>query len=317
MSINADRPYLWKADVAASVDLYNDWFMRFGPKAYRETRVKTTEHVQEAIRITNDLVLLDRQVLRDHPAVLPVLRMSTAPPIARERLAGLAYVNKHLIHIMEEEGKLPSRMNEKVLDKQLQAIAGILSELLDDDIFPCLKRKTTPTQMERYRASTIVADRLCGAMSDPIIRNAQEKRQLTRIDRCLRQRGYKPASHKPGMTFTDMPPGSFALHMNVVAGAERKANIPIDVIVQPHRPDPSGLPILIEAKSAGDFTNTNKRRKEEATNCESALRPTPLSRTRNEAVSSGKDPSGCRAETERPVRPVLLLPSAGSSLAGR
>ena len=27
---------------------------------------------------------------------------------------------------------------------------------------------------------------------------------------------------------------------------------------------PWGLPILIEAKSAGDFTNTNKRRKEEA-----------------------------------------------------
>ena len=27
----------------------------------------------------------------------------------------------------------------------------------------------------------------------------------------------------------------------------------------------SHLPILVEAKSAGDFTNTNKRRKEEAT----------------------------------------------------
>ena len=32
MSINADKSHLWKADVAASVDLYNDWFMRFGPK---------------------------------------------------------------------------------------------------------------------------------------------------------------------------------------------------------------------------------------------------------------------------------------------
>lgn len=33
----------------------------------------------------------------------------------------------------------------------------------------------------------------------------------------------------------------------------------------PARSPPSSLPILIEAKSAGDFTNTNKRRKEEAT----------------------------------------------------
>ena len=40
--------------------------------------------------------------------------------------------------------------------------------------------------------------------------------------------------------------------------------MPIDAVIQPHDPTPSGLPILIEAKSAGDFTNTNKRRKEEA-----------------------------------------------------
>ena len=42
-------------------------------------------------------------------------------------------------------------------------------------------------------------------------------------------------------------------------------NIPIDVVIQPKKPRKDRLPILIEAKSAGDFTNTNKRRKEEAT----------------------------------------------------
>lgn len=42
-------------------------------------------------------------------------------------------------------------------------------------------------------------------------------------------------------------------------------NIPIDAVVQPKKPRPDKLPILVEAKSAGDFTNVNKRRKEEAT----------------------------------------------------
>ena len=42
-------------------------------------------------------------------------------------------------------------------------------------------------------------------------------------------------------------------------------NIPVDVVIQPKKLRKSRLPILIEAKSAGDFTNTNKRRKEEAT----------------------------------------------------
>ena len=48
-------------------------------------------------------------------------------------------------------------------------------------------------------------------------------------------------------------------------GEARKVNIPVDLVLQPKSPAPNRIPILIEAKSAGDFTNVNKRRKEEAT----------------------------------------------------
>lgn len=41
-------------------------------------------------------------------------------------------------------------------------------------------------------------------------------------------------------------------------------NVPVDLMVQPLRPRSGRVPLLIEAKSAGDFTNTNKRRKEES-----------------------------------------------------
>jgi hypothetical protein len=37
--INADKPHLWKADIAASVDRFNQWFMEFAPEAFRSTRV--------------------------------------------------------------------------------------------------------------------------------------------------------------------------------------------------------------------------------------------------------------------------------------
>ncbi len=114
------------------------------------------------------------------------------------------------------------------------------------------------------RASTIVADRLCGAVSDPIIRNAQEKRQLAMIADHLQQRGYRQEAHPAGKPLNPMEPGTFTFRMNVVVGTRHKVNIPIDVVIQRKKPKPSGLPILIEAKSAGDFTNTNKRRKEEA-----------------------------------------------------
>jgi len=32
--LNADKPRLWKGDIAASVDQFNEWFMRFAPEAF-------------------------------------------------------------------------------------------------------------------------------------------------------------------------------------------------------------------------------------------------------------------------------------------
>jgi hypothetical protein len=62
-----------------------------------------------------------------------------------------------------------------------------------------------------------------------------------------------------------MPPGTFAFRLSLPAGeAKASVKIPIDCVVKPLSAPARGLPVLIEAKSAGDATNTNKRRKEEA-----------------------------------------------------
>src|SRR5271157_714372 len=97
MHIYLDKPHLWKADVNASVDLFNQWFMLFAPKAYRDSRAAATVQVEEGIRLTNDLTALTPTVLRQHPGVLQVLRMATYPPLARDRLIGLAYASKNLV----------------------------------------------------------------------------------------------------------------------------------------------------------------------------------------------------------------------------
>ncbi len=99
----------------------------------------------------------------------------------------------------------------------------------------------------------------------PIVRNAQEQRQLALIAQWLDARGYTRKPHPPGRRLQDMEPGTYSFRQNVVVGDGRPVNIPVDVIIQPRSPKPSMFPVLIEAKSAGDFTNTNKRRKEEAT----------------------------------------------------
>ena len=99
--INADKPHLWKADIAASVDQFNQWFMRFAPEAFRKTRVNTTDHVKAALLATNDLRELT-PAASGQPCALPTLRMCTAPPLAVDRLIGLSNANKSLIGRMED-----------------------------------------------------------------------------------------------------------------------------------------------------------------------------------------------------------------------
>jgi hypothetical protein len=108
---------------------------------------------------------------------------------------------------------------------------------------------------------------LCGAVADPLIRNAQEQRQLAVIREWLEARGY---SYLPGGTrlkFNSIEPGNFTFRLNIpvnLQSGKKQVNIPVDAVIMPLHSSSSDLPLLIEAKSAGDFTNPNKRRKEEA-----------------------------------------------------
>jgi hypothetical protein len=242
--------------------------MKFAPKAYRETRKKTIESVEHELAMTRDLTTIAPDVIRENPGILPTLRMSTCPPLARDRLIGLADSTKNFVGTLEA-GKLPPHLSPELLEKQLAAITAILSKMLDVDIFPWLAENRRPTKQERYRSSTIVADRLCGAVAEPIVRNAQEKRQLTLIEKYLTGRGYTLKAPAAGTKLTQIEPGTFSFRLNVLVQPS-KANaktvkIPIDVVIQPRKAKLPHLPVLIEAKSAGDFTNVNKRRKEEAT----------------------------------------------------
>jgi hypothetical protein len=119
--INADKPHLWKADVARSVDQFNQWFMQFAPDAFRSTRVKTTGYVKAALLATQDLQSIDSATLKTNPGILPTLRMCMAPPLAVDRLVGLAGVGSNLVDRLEK-GKLPAKMTE---DKLLTGLGSV------------------------------------------------------------------------------------------------------------------------------------------------------------------------------------------------
>lgn len=267
MAVNRNKVDSWKADVSKSVDFYNEWFMTFAPKAFRDTRIETTKEVELALQWTENLTNIKPETLQNHPSVLPMLRMTTCPPIARDRLVGLASVSPNLVKNMEIHKRVPPKMKQLELIKQLGMIGDIIETMADPDIFVWKERGDIGTKEEVHRASTIVADRLCGAVADPIIRNAQEQRQLAAMKAWLEARGYRELNSGEAEDWLSMPNGTFSFRFNVPVsqGDEGKqVNIPVDAIIMRKDAREGDFPALFEAKSAGDFTNTNKRRKEEA-----------------------------------------------------
>ncbi|HEY3246462.1 MAG TPA: XamI family restriction endonuclease [Phycisphaerae bacterium] len=253
--INADKPHLWKADVAASVDQFNRWFMQFAPEAFRKTRVTTTEHVKAALLATDDLRQLTPDMLKAHPDALPTLRMATAPPLAVDRLIGLANVSKNLVGRMEE-GKLPTKMNDSDRDTELTAITRVVIQLLDRDIFPWLESAKTPGEHERTRAATIVADRLCRAGSDVIVRGARKRHQFSVIAVYLESRGYRQVVHPLDQQLPRNDPGTYTLGVRVPLVMGRESVMAADMLIEPH--DPNARTILLDVRCALSFAAANR-----------------------------------------------------------
>ncbi len=269
MPINADKPHLWKADVEKSIDFYNDWFIKFAPDTYRAQRGQTTTAVLDAFGRTDSLTRIVPEVLQACPGVLPILRMVTAPPLARDRLMGLAHVSKSFIKALEGSEKYPPRLPKKMPPNEvlenLQRLCDVIAEVVDGELIPWIASDKKASRQELDRAATVIADRVCGMSSDPIIRNAQEKRQLTALKRWLVRNGYKESGTRDAKDPRVLLSGTFAFRLTLPAGSRRSSvKIPIDCVVMPLDAKSGDLPVLIEAKSAGDATNTNKRRKEEA-----------------------------------------------------
>ena len=262
--INADKPSLWKPDIERSVQLYNEWFLRFAPRAYRRTRKSSISQVRRAFAVTRNLREINQHILAARPAIISTLRMATSPPLARDRLAGLSGASKSLLETMENN-LLPPRSSEDSLSGHLTRICEVVNLLMDRDLFPWIDQGGSVQRRQLEIATSVVADRLSGAVADPVIRNAQETHQLRNIGRYLLNLGYRKVDPISVRNPLELRPGTFAFRLNLKVGKDTKVKLPIDAAIQPLQATTPALPLLIEAKSAGDYTNTNKRRKEEAT----------------------------------------------------
>ena len=61
--------------------------------------------------------------------------MSTCPPLAVDRLIGLAGVSRNLVKAMEKSNRLLPRMPLRELESDLEKIGEIIEKMADPDVF--------------------------------------------------------------------------------------------------------------------------------------------------------------------------------------
>jgi len=257
MPINMHKPEaVWLDDYQQSVNLWNSWYMANASKIQTELRQHSKGVGEELLVRTDNLTKITADVLRI-PRMLEALRMAGSPAMARDRLAGLAGVDPAIVRNLEM-GRLSKRRHE--VDAAIARLLPVLQRSIDAMLAPWLAERRDPTQSERELFLAVLGDRMTQARVDPILRNKQEERQLNAAASLLAERGYTEERPKDG-TLREMEPGTFCRRLTITANGVR---IPVDLVIQPFGAQRGDVPILIEAKSAGDDTNTNKRRKEEA-----------------------------------------------------
>lgn len=251
-------PPEWQPDIDRSVAEYDEWYLAESPGMFADARGRAVVEVEEAMQATDDFRALDADTLTARPGALFVARMCVSPPMARDRFVGFSGANKSLVTAMERDGAIPA--NVRRLRMQLEVMCDFLRPLLDSGLFCWLEDDRTPTVAERDKALLVIGERLASAFYLPALRTAQEARQKELLRAYLEAEGFEESLGRP----FEMAPGAFGFGRNVRVVREdgEPQNLPVDCVVSPLDAE---LPLAcVELKSAGDFTNVNKRRKEES-----------------------------------------------------
>ena len=181
----------WEHDIEASVEEFNDWYLRFTEDSYKKAKSEAREVVEKTLFITNNLRTLDVQTLWRNPNIIRGLRMTSSPPWAVDRLIGISGTTPSLVENMENNRT--GRMTTSTAKPLVQKIITTITKKYDLELLPWLgdRKNPNPTEIELALAKQMMIDRLALSIANPALKNAQEARQLKRLETWLKPKGYQ------------------------------------------------------------------------------------------------------------------------------
>jgi len=269
LALNRESSSRWKEDIAMSIESYNRWYMKTAPKAAGAVREEALRKTKKAFKETGNLRDLTAAEIIAHPDILAPLRMATSPVLSRARLATLAGVSPSLIRTLENGTAEGARLSPRRLKEEGEKIVEVLKQMVDPDVCSWVGEGTEPSAYKVTIAVHVVADRLSQVMSASLLRQMPEEKQLGDLVTWLKAKGYRELSHDEEFSLMEMPEGTYTFRRSVPVTLKTPKGpstryVSVDALVKPMGARAGSLPVMIEAKAAGDTTNTLKRMKEEA-----------------------------------------------------
>jgi len=243
----------WQAQIDRSRETYDAYYRTNAPGEYRRVFAIALDLATSILERTNCLREDVEAVITADPTLLRALRNACVPPLAADRLENLAKVAGNYCDC-EKDGRLRGSTDD------LARVAQVVEDFANPELQ--LLHDEHGIALAAQLMAPIIANRLFDAW----FRNSLESTQQEKLRAFLKPLGYEENKDAKGMWAVPdiglhMKAGEFSFGRSVVYQDGRPRKLPIDCILMPL--DASKPPLLLELKSAGDETNTNKRGNEE------------------------------------------------------
>ncbi|HWL37011.1 MAG TPA: XamI family restriction endonuclease [Frankiaceae bacterium] len=189
--------------------IFKEARQREGPRTFEAVCDRIRPQVEGALELTDDLLRLDGEVLREDPVLFQILRYFCGPPISEEDLWTLVGGTKFK--------RVPSGLAEET--------AAVISLVIDPVRFPWVEAGRRPTDEERVRAvmatTVLLASRVVGTNR----RGDASVRQEAAVAAVLHEAGYElDVARTPIMLLDGLERGRYSRERKV-AGA--KCDVPV------------------------------------------------------------------------------------------
>lgn len=170
---------------------YAERFAAVSGTAFADEKAAARRDAAELLEASRNLSRIDL-ALSGHPRLLRAARACCAPPLTKDKLAGIATIQPYRLTDMEDGVEPRTVLQKRKAAVDVELLAQVVGSFLDKTIAPWLEAGCEPSAEQAALWTEVVADRAACASGEHSSTRRMAADLLGRLENWLRARGYRP-----------------------------------------------------------------------------------------------------------------------------